>query len=140
MFVNNTWIATLNAIDRQAAFTWAALASLVVNVGLNLLLIPVYGYLGAAFATVLTEAVLFVMGWLLTRRYLRPVPVLRLSWRVILAGALMGAVLLPFRGATEHWMVLGLVLLGALLYAGAALLLRALDAGEIEMMKRAVGR
>jgi O-antigen/teichoic acid export membrane protein len=140
MFVNNTWIATLNAIDRQAAFTWAALASLVVNVGLNLVLIPAYGYLGAAFATVLTEAVLFVIGWLLTRRYLRSVPVVRLSWRVILAGTVMGAVLLPFRSATEHWMVLGLVLLGALVYTGAALLLRALDAGEVEMMKRAVGR
>jgi O-antigen/teichoic acid export membrane protein len=136
MFVNNTWIGTLNAVDRQAAFTWAALASLVVNVGLNLVLIPAYGYLGAAWATVLTEAVLFATGWLLTRRYLRPVPLVGLSWRVVLAGLVMAAVLLPFRGATG-WEVVGLVALGAGVFAGAALLLRALDTGEIEMLRRA---
>ncbi|HEX6349273.1 MAG TPA: flippase [Candidatus Dormibacteraeota bacterium] len=140
MFVNNTWIGTLNAIDRQAAFTWAALASLVVNVALNLALIPTYGYLGAAWATVLTEAVLFTAGLLMTRHYLRLVPVARLSWRVLLAGLLMGAVLLPFRGFAGGWATLGLVVLGGLLYGGAALLLRALDQGEMEMLRRAAGR
>ena len=138
MFVNNTWIGTLNAIDRQAAFTWAALASLVVNVALNLVLIPTHGYLGAAWATVLTEAVLFAAGLLLTRHYLRLVPVARLSWRVLLAGLLMGAVLLPLRGFIGGWATLGLVALGGLIYAGAALLLRALDSGEMEMLRRAV--
>ena len=139
MFVNNTWIGTLNAVDRQAAFTWAALASLVVNVGLNLVLIPAYGYLGAAWATVLTEAVLFGIGWLLTRRYVRPVPLLRLSWRALLAGLAMGAVLLPFRGA-EGWAVVGLVTMGAAVFALASFLLRALDPGELDLLRRAVGR
>jgi len=138
MFINNTWIGTLNAIDRQAAFTWAALASLIVNVGLNLLLIPAYGYVGAAWATVLTEAVLFVAGLLLTRHFLRLVPVLRLSWRVLIAGLLMGVPLWLLRGFTGGWVTLGLVALGGLIYAAAALLLRALDAGELDMIRRAV--
>jgi O-antigen/teichoic acid export membrane protein len=139
MFVNNAWVGSLNAVDRQVAFTWAALASLVVNVGLNLVLIPAHGYLGAAWATVLTEAVLFAIGWLLTRRYVRPVPLVRLSWRVVLAGLVMGAVLLPFRGAAGL-AVAGLVALGAAVFALAAFLLRALDTGEVDMLRRAVGR
>src|SRR5207248_9032640 len=36
MFASNTFIAALNAIDRQVLFTWAAAASTVVNVALNL--------------------------------------------------------------------------------------------------------
>jgi len=139
MFVNNAWIGSLNAVDRQVAFTWAALASLVVNVGLNLVLIPAHGYLGAAWATVLTEAVLFALGWLLTPRYVRPVPLVRLPWRVVLAGLVMGAVLLPFRGAAGL-AVAALVALGAAVFALAAFLLRALDTGEVEMLRRAVGR
>jgi len=51
MFVTNAFIAALNAMDRQVLFTWAAVVSLVVNVALNLVLIPAYGYLGAAWAT-----------------------------------------------------------------------------------------
>src|SRR5207244_13643187 len=58
MFVTNAFIATLNAVDRQGLFTWATFVSLVVNLILNLALIPFLGYLGAAWATVLTEVAL----------------------------------------------------------------------------------
>src|ERR1700694_5808412 len=96
MFVSNAFIAALNAMDRQVLFTWAALVSLVVNIGLNLVLIPAYGYLGAAWATNLTELALLVTGWLMVRRVLGPVPVFRLSWRIFLAGLTMGVVLYLF--------------------------------------------
>ncbi len=136
MFVNNTFIGALNAIDRQLSFTWASILSMVVNVGLNLALIPAFGYIGASWATVITEAVLFAAAWWLTARHLAAVPVLRLSWRIGVAGLLMGAALLPFRGVTGP-AVVGVVAGGALVYAAALFLVRALDSGEIEMARRA---
>ncbi|MDQ6917959.1 MAG: flippase [Candidatus Dormibacteraeota bacterium] len=139
MFVTNAFIAALNAMDRQVLFTWAAAVSLVVNIGLNLVLIPAYGYLGAAWATNLTELALLVTGWLMVRRALGSVPVLRLSWRIVLAGLLMGAVLYFFRTA-HGWSVLLAILVGMVVYGAGLLLFRALEPEELALARRALLR
>src|SRR5207244_3446353 len=68
LFVNNAFIYTLTAINRQVDFTRLALFTLTVNIALNLALIPPYGYLGAAAASTITEVALFAGGWWLLRR------------------------------------------------------------------------
>ena len=136
-FVNNAFIGALNASDRQASFTWAAGWSLVANLGLNLLLIPLFGYRGASWATVLTELVLGTAGWILTSRYVGRVPVVALSWRVILAGLIMGVAILPLRDV--HGFAVAIpILAGAAVYVVAVLLLRALNGEEIAWARRAL--
>jgi O-antigen/teichoic acid export membrane protein len=137
MFVSNAFIGALNAIDRQLTFTWAALGSMVVNIGLNVVLIPAFGYLGASWATVLTEVALTAFGWLLTARYLTRVPLLSLSWRILLAGLVMGAALYPFMGVHGPMTIL-LVLGGAVIYGLALLLLGAFDQDELRIARRAL--
>jgi O-antigen/teichoic acid export membrane protein len=138
MFITNAFVAALNAADHQVLFTWAALVSLVVNVSLNLVLVPIYGYLGAAWATDLTELALLTTGWLMVRRLLGPVPIVRLSWRIVAAGLLMGAVLwLAFRDA-HGWLVVVAILVGMLVYGAGLLLFRAVDAEEIALARRAL--
>jgi O-antigen/teichoic acid export membrane protein len=54
---------TLVAVKRNRLYPVAMLVGVVVNIGLNLLLIPEYGYMGSGWATVVTEAlVLAVLG------------------------------------------------------------------------------
>lgn len=137
MFVASAFIGALNAIDRQLTFTWAALVSMVVNIGLNLAVIPAFGYLGASWATVLTELVLVAMGWFLTARHLTAVPVLALSWRILLASLVMGAALYPLREVRGP-MIAGAILAGALVYGLALLLVGAADAEEMRLLRRAV--
>ncbi len=137
MFVNNAFIAALNSIDRQVSFTYAALATMVVNLVLNFALIPPYGYLGASWATVLTELALLAAGWWLTARHLAPMPLPRLSWRILLAGLAMGVVLIPMRGF--QGLSLGLAVLAAVAaYAAALALLRAIDPDEVALARRAL--
>ena len=136
-FVNNAFIGALSASDRQVSFTWAAGWSLVANLALNLMLIPLFGYIGASWATVLTEVVLGVAGWILTRRHIGQVPVLKLTWRPILAGLVMGAVLVPLRNFDGVQVTIPIVV-GAAVYAGAALLLRAVTSDEIAFARRAL--
>jgi O-antigen/teichoic acid export membrane protein len=136
-FVNNAFIGALSASDRQTSFTWAAGWSLIANVALNLVLIPFFGYIGASWATVLTEVVLGVAGWILTARYIGRIPVPQMSWRTILAGLVMGAVVFPVRNLDGVQIVIPIVL-GAAVYAGAALLLRAVTADEIAFARRAL--
>jgi O-antigen/teichoic acid export membrane protein len=136
-FVNNAFIGALSASDHQLSFTWAAGWSLLANVSLNLVLIPFFGYIGASWATVLTEIVLGVAGWILTARHIGRIPVLPLSWRTMIAGLVMGAVIFPLRDLDGVGIVIP-ILVGAGVYAGAALLLRAITSDEIAFARRAL--
>jgi O-antigen/teichoic acid export membrane protein len=139
MFISNAFIAALNAVDRQVMFTWAALGSMVVNVLLNVALIPPFGYLGASWATVLTEIALTVITYVMVARELGRVPILRLSWRVVLAGLAMGAVIYPFHQVTGQRAV-AVIIGGALIFAAAMFLLGAVDREEREMLRGALKR
>jgi O-antigen/teichoic acid export membrane protein len=84
----------LNAAGKQQLDLTCAGAAAALNVILNLLLIPRYGIVGAASATLGSE-----IGWFLLARYLfaRHVLDLRLFtvfWRPVLAGCGMAAVLM----------------------------------------------
>lgn len=136
-FVNNAFIGALNASDRQSSFTWAAGWSLVVNVGLNLILIPTVGFVGASWATVATEIVLGVAAWILTARHIGSVRVVSLSWRVLLAGLVMGVAVLPLRGM-EGVLIAVPIGAGVAVYLAAVLLLRALSRDEIGWARRAL--
>jgi O-antigen/teichoic acid export membrane protein len=126
LFVNNAFIYTLTAIDRQVDFTRLALVTLAVNVGLNLVLIPAYGLIGAAIASTLTELALFAGGWWLLRQQQLPLAVLRSIGRVALSAAAMGAVVYLVRS----WALVLVALVGVAVYALALFAFRALSAEE----------
>jgi O-antigen/teichoic acid export membrane protein len=111
----------------------------VVNVLLNLILIPPFGYIAAAWTTVVTEMVLVGVGWWLTVKHLGQLHLPAASWRPILAGLVMGVVLFPLRNVTGDAVLL-VVLLGVAVYAAAAILLRALTREEIEFVRSALRR
>jgi O-antigen/teichoic acid export membrane protein len=138
-FVNNAFIGALTVLDRQATYAKAAGVSLVVNLVLNLILIPSYGYIAASWTTVVTEIVLVAAGWWLTARHLGNLQLAAASWRPILAGVVMGAVLYPLRGVGGDAVVL-VVLLGMAVYAASILLLRAMSREEIQFLRAALRR
>ena len=136
-FVNNAFIGALSASDRQSSFTWAAGWSLIANLAANLALIPIFGYLGASAATLLTEIVLGVAGWVLTARYVGRVPVAQLSWRVLLAGLIMGVAVFPLRDLGGLAMAVPIAD-GVVVYGAAVVLLRGLTMDEIGWARRAL--
>jgi O-antigen/teichoic acid export membrane protein len=136
-FINNAFIGALNASDRQTSFSWAAAWSVVVNVALNLVLIPPFSFIGASWATVMTELTLAIAGWVLTARYVGRIAVVPLSWRVILAGLIMGLAVYPL-STLQGYRVAIAIAVGAVVYAIAVLLLRAVNADEIAWARRAL--
>ncbi|MGH7867701.1 MAG: polysaccharide biosynthesis C-terminal domain-containing protein, partial [Candidatus Dormibacteraceae bacterium] len=137
MFLNNAFIVALNAIDRQSSFTWAAFWSMLINVALNLMLIPLFGYIGASWATVLTEVALAILGWVLTARHLTRLPLWHLTWKTLLAGLIMGAALIPFRDVSGPLLML-VIAGGAVIYALGLLALKALDDEEWGLLRQAL--
>jgi O-antigen/teichoic acid export membrane protein len=121
-FFTQLAFATLVAAGRRRVFPVAMLIGLIVNVGLNVFLIPRYSYNGAAAATVVTELlVLAILSMSLGRVHqVWPLPVGSVL-RILLAGGLMGAMMLGLRGLLP-WYLLALV--GGVVYLGALHLLK----------------
>jgi O-antigen/teichoic acid export membrane protein len=138
-FVNNAFIGALTVLDRQATYAKAAGASLAVNLVLNLILIPPFGYIAAAWTTVVTEMVLVAAGWWLTTKHLGKLRLAAASWRPLLAGVVMGAVLYPLRDVRGAAVFL-VVLLAIAVYGAAVLLLRAMTREEIHFLRTALRR
>jgi O-antigen/teichoic acid export membrane protein len=136
LFANSAFYAMLNAINRQGLNALATGLAAGVNIVLNLALIPLFGYLGAGTVTVVTEAALCTFGWWfvqLRRPELR-LPVVQLTWRIVLAGVIMGAALLPLRSLS----IFITVPIGFIVYLVAVIVLRGIEREEYEMAEESL--
>jgi O-antigen/teichoic acid export membrane protein len=129
MFVNGLFTYVLIAIGRQALLVWVTLATLTLNVALNLALIPLYSYTAAAAVATGSELLTLVLLLVLVRRLCDYVPRLGVSAKAALAGGVMvvGLALTPSNLAL-------LVVVGAVLYSGVLLLLRTHEALELRQL------
>jgi O-antigen/teichoic acid export membrane protein len=135
MFVDNTFPAVLNAIDRQKMYAYVALSGLVINLGLNLILIPRFGYIGASWATVATEIGLVLTGWVALRGALGPLHVVRSCWRPFVAGVVMG-LFVWLINPHGRLALLAVTAAAAVLYAVMLVVLRTADDEERSIIRR----
>jgi O-antigen/teichoic acid export membrane protein len=102
-------------IAREKKYLAAVAAGAVVNIVLNLLLIPRYGAIAAAFTTAISQAVVASMNYYFVRDLRRPSLLGALGLSVTASG-IMAAGLLAARSVFPLHVVLQVVL-GALVYA-----------------------
>ncbi len=102
-----------------------------MNVILNLVLIPPYGYLGAAAASTVTEVALFGGGWWLLRRHLSSLSIVVSIAPVLASAAIMGIVVYLIRS----WPLPIVIILGAAVYLAALLVTRSLDSEEWSIVR-----
>jgi O-antigen/teichoic acid export membrane protein len=138
MFADNTFAATLNAIDKQNVFALVAMVGLVINVGVNLIVIPRYGYLGASWAVVVTEAALVLVGWIVLRAQLGTIPLFANSWKAIVAGVVMGLFIYVANPHGSRVLLFVVVVASAVIYGGTLLALRVADREEMRIIRNAV--
>jgi O-antigen/teichoic acid export membrane protein len=137
MFVDNTFAAVLNAIDRQKLYAYVALSGLVINFGLNIILIPRFGYIGASWATVATEMGLVLTGWLALRGALGPLHVVRSCWKPFLAGLVMGGFVWLCNPHGRLTLV-AVTIAAAVIYGAMLVVLRTANAEERSIIRRTV--
>ena len=89
-FVSYALSSLMPSIGHGGARLLAAAAATIVNVGLNLVVIPQFGAMGAAFATVVTEVVLLLSYLASVPTSVVPIDRLRLLGPVALGLALAG--------------------------------------------------
>ena len=120
MFVTGLLGHVLVAVDRQKSAMLINVAGLVLNVVLNLTLIPRFGALAAASAGTASEGFVLGCGLWLIRKHAGFTPNFRLGRRAVAAGLAM-AIVLSLAGAE----LFASIALGVVVYAAALWAVRA---------------
>ena len=118
--------------DRQRAAAWLTGISMVANVILNLLLIPVYGISGAAMARTFASLAFFILMYVYVQRHLLKSSVLPALIRPGVATIIMVATVWELRGDG----LLLPVLAGVAVYGAAAFILRIVPAEDWAYWRR----
>ncbi len=134
VFLNYLFGVVLGAVDRQTLHFICALAGVAINISLNLLWIPKYAHVGAARATLVTEALLVLLYSAFVVHYVRPrLDAVRLL-KILVSAALMAAALLRW----SHAGLAALCALGAAVYVAALLVTRAIRPEEWRQIRHAI--
>ena len=139
IFLRRMATEVLDNIDLRSTTAWAFALGLVGSISLNAVLVPRYGYLGAAAATSISQGLLMgAMAWSAFRAGHSLVP-----WRLLGCAAVSVAVAIVVMRALEDAPILA-VAGAAATYLGALTLLRVWDKKDIglarDVLRRVKGR
>lgn len=76
-------------VNKTKAFTISVVVGAIINFVLNFILIPIYGGLGAALASVVAETTIAVIQFTYLRKDVRDIQFLKNSWKPVFAGIVM---------------------------------------------------
>jgi O-antigen/teichoic acid export membrane protein len=135
-FVNSVTQYVLIAVNQQHYLTRAFIMGVIFNVVGNLLVIPNFGYVGAAVVTILSEFCLLLPFYASVRVHVGVVPWVSIFMRPILATAAMGLTIYALTHVGVNlWLATGI---GVGVYGVALWLLGALHGEEMMVLRRAL--
>ena len=137
IFVNYILLNILVAADRQKINAIVTGICLFMNISLNMCLIPSYGYLGAGYATVITEIALFAMCWYYATKYVCNVNIVAVLSKPLMCVTIMGAFIVL---TTERLNLALVIFLSALTYFTCLLLFRFFTKDDKLILQHLLGR
>jgi O-antigen/teichoic acid export membrane protein len=134
LYLNSILTVALVSLNRERRLTALAGLSCVLNITLNILLIPRYQHVGAAAVTSATE--LFIFGYLLLNlpRSVIPVAAFRPALKAAAAAGVMAVVLLPLLSQPLALVVV----VGAAVYVLTGLALGLVEPSDLRAVRMAV--
>ena len=124
IFVTTVVLAVLRATDKRRAFSVLMGTTALLNVCLNLYLMPRFSHVGAAIAMVVSEAYVLVVGLSYISRHIvgfrKIFPVLPTLLKAVFLSAVMGVGLVLLKGFLSIWV---LIPLAVLFYSGGIAIL-----------------
>jgi O-antigen/teichoic acid export membrane protein len=143
-FLNSLFTYSLVAVNKQNHLLWINGSAAVLNIVVNFIAIPIWGFRGAAAASVLTEAYILVLAWLVARRWLTYKLDFWSFGKTAVAAVLMGVVVWYLKEPTyylwglQNWNVFILTPLGAVVYGGLLLLFGAMPEEFMREVRRRI--
>ncbi len=126
---------------KQNLLTITVTVGAVINLGLNLILIPLYQSVGACISSVVAEFFVTLTGFVFIKKnnYFPIKPIFTTAWKYLVSGAVMFGLLLLIKYflPMEVWSLVVLVLSGIIIYFVMLLILR--DSFLLDILKKAFG-
>jgi O-antigen/teichoic acid export membrane protein len=130
IFINTLLGNLLNAIGQQKKFLFAAVITATLNVILNFILILQYEYIGAAIATVATQALCFTILLYFVGKHFMKIKLIKL-WKILLSVGIMSLAVMQLLS----YSVLIIVPIAIVVYFGSILLL-GLEEDDMQIIKQ----
>jgi len=138
LFPTSLYLYLYTALGRQRAYTLCVGASLGINIVLDLVLIPMFGFMGACYATLIAEIVLFGLGYYGLVKLGGPAAFWEVLWRPMAAGSAFGLVLYLLKDAAPGWILLG-GCIGLVLYGAVLVILKTFSSQDWRLIKEGIG-
>lgn len=138
IFMSSAFARLLEVTNKQLVLTKITVFNAVINIILNILLIPKYSYIAASFVTVFTELssllllikVVSSMGYQLSCKELSAIT------KVVVASTVM-AVFIIF---LKNWNLFLLILTSTIIYTITLFLIKGLDDEDIKIFRSILGK
>jgi O-antigen/teichoic acid export membrane protein len=134
MFLNTHLLMVLTAINRQKTVMVNTVFCLITNVVLDILLIPIWSYVGASIGTLAAEIVLFISCFLVVSREIHAIRLHRMIWKPLFCAVVMGGFLL----ALHQFSIFLLLPLGAIVYFSLLFVVGTFSSDETVLIKQAI--
>ena len=139
VFISSGFARLFESSNKQLIVTIVAGGCAILNVVLNLILIPKYSYIGASAATVTTEFTALAILFLWSSRIgygISGKKIIDILVKTLVAGAVMSSLVFILRNLALWW----LVPLSALLYFIVLFIIKGIDGEDILLLKQMVRR
>ncbi len=137
-FVSSPFPFLLTALDKQRFLMTSSLFSLAMRVGLNLLLIPFYGYMGPCIAFFASETVILIVWANKLAKLGFSLGLAKILWRPLFASCCIGGALYLIKNASLLWLVPA-ILSSLLIYVLILLVLGAFSSSDLKLAKEGLG-
>ena len=136
-FAGAAFVKLFESINRQIVITKISGICVIVNILLNLFLIPKFSYIGASVATVITEFILVGSIFLFAYKFgygIQGKKVVKNISKVIIASVVMGAFLWYFKNLN----LFILITLAILFYLIMIYIIKGINYEDVQMLKRII--
>ena len=138
-FIGAAFVQLLQSINKQLIITKISIICVIINIVLNLILIPKYSLIGASFATLVTE--IFLVGYILLISYKLGygIPheiVIRNLSKVLAATAVMSIFIWYFRSLS----LFPLIIISILIYFTSLYLVKGIDDDDMLLIKEILNK
>ena len=111
IFLTTVVLTMLRAADKRRAFSVLMGTTALLNIGLNLVLIPRFSHVGAAIAMVISEIYLLVVGFGYISKRIATLTETRFVFKSIFLSAVMGVGLVLLKGMLSIWILIPLAMM-----------------------------
>ncbi|MFA5947947.1 MAG: flippase [Candidatus Gracilibacteria bacterium] len=139
-FLNILFAFVLIALNKQTKLLYINGGCVIFNIILNLILIPKFGFRGAAFSSVLSEFFILTFTYLYAKKYLDFSLNFKNTFKMLFSALVMGATVYLLQPITykyiQNWNVILLIFLGMIIYGALLFITKTISKDMIRLLKK----